>query len=103
VHSEQAAADATSALAIVDAAYYTAQSDFGQAHSSYTLPVTASETTNFIPAGSSLTSSDLAPFLFSDSIRAILFSFPDGNTVCASAPQAPGSASPVILGVSSAA
>jgi type II secretory pathway pseudopilin PulG len=100
VGNDQVTADSTSAVSIVDAAYYNAESQVGEAHPTLTFPITALEAAQFIPAGSTLSAGDLTPFLFIDApVQSILFSFGDGNTIYVSAPQSDGAPSPAVLGV----
>ena len=117
VNGDQLTADSTSATSIVDAAYYNAESQVGQASPTVTFPITAIEPTTFVPTGANLTydptsGSELlgtcgttpggySDCLYNDPTPAILFTFSDGDSIYVSAPQTDGSGTPIVLNATS--
>ena len=115
VHGDQLTADATSAGAIVDAAYYTAASGAAlpNGHPSY-FPIDAAEVLAFVPAGTHLATpigpnvcvpSDPASYdygivdcTYGDPVADVILTFTDGDTIYVTAPQSGGSGVPNVLG-----
>ena len=98
VNGDQLSADSTSASSIVDAAFYNAESDYGQATPAYTFPITAAEADFFVPTGADARIYSIISGDYSDPTPSLQFTFSDGNIVYVAAPQGAGDGSPSTLG-----
>jgi type II secretory pathway pseudopilin PulG len=107
VGNDQLAADTTSAVSIVDAAYFNAQSEYGQTSPAVIFPITAAKLAAFVPAGTNLTFDatscaivvgEYSDCTYADPVPDIIFAFTNGDVVYVSAPAGYGDPSPTALG-----